>query len=203
MDYPAVNLILPPLMGALIGWGTNYLAVKMLFHPRRRIHFGPFGIQGVFPNRQEAFARKLGQLVSSELFTVAEVTTRLESFATSPEALDQLVQRLQAAAWDRLQEQAPLLTYVLKPSHLRQILLGCLPEIKKVLQELTDSLSRQLQRDLDVHQIVEDKIAAFSVEKLENVVMAIMRRELRAIEIMGGVIGFLVGMLQTLIALVM
>ena len=32
-----------PLITALVGWGTNYLAVKMLFHPRRRI----FGLQGL------------------------------------------------------------------------------------------------------------------------------------------------------------
>ncbi|MBK8801884.1 MAG: hypothetical protein IPN71_07480 [Fibrobacteres bacterium] len=37
--------LLPPIVGALIGWGTNWLALKMLFRPIVPFRLGPWSIQ--------------------------------------------------------------------------------------------------------------------------------------------------------------
>ena len=58
-------LILLPIIAALIGWLTNYLAVKMLFHPKLPLQVLGFSIQGVFPKRQKQLADKLGSLVAA------------------------------------------------------------------------------------------------------------------------------------------
>ena len=42
-----------PFIGALIGWFTNYIAIKMLFHPRDEVRIFFIPIQGVFPRRQK------------------------------------------------------------------------------------------------------------------------------------------------------
>ena len=34
------QIILPVLIGALIGYCTNFVAIKMLFLPRRALHIG-------------------------------------------------------------------------------------------------------------------------------------------------------------------
>lgn len=61
-----------PLIGAVIGYFTNYIAVKMLFLPRkeyrifgRRVPFTP----GIIPRRKKELARSLGNMVETELFT--------------------------------------------------------------------------------------------------------------------------------------
>ena len=59
IDY---KLILIPLIGFIIGYSTNYLAIKMLFHPRTKI----IGIQGLLPKRRKQLAQKIGE-VSIEL----------------------------------------------------------------------------------------------------------------------------------------
>jgi len=38
-----------PVIAAIIGWGTNYLAVRMLFHPRQEKRILGLSFQGVFP----------------------------------------------------------------------------------------------------------------------------------------------------------
>ena len=61
-----------PLVGAVIGYFTNYIAVKMLFLPRREIRvFGkrlPF-TPGIIPRRKKELARSVGRMVESELLT--------------------------------------------------------------------------------------------------------------------------------------
>jgi uncharacterized membrane protein YheB (UPF0754 family) len=54
--------------------------------------------------------------------------------------------------------------------------------------------------ELDLERIVTDKVAAFSSDKLEQILQGIMSREFRFVEIIGGVLGFLIGLLQLLMA---
>jgi len=50
------KLFLLPIIGLIIGAFTNYLAIKMLFHPREPI----LGIQGLLPKRRQMLAEKIG-----------------------------------------------------------------------------------------------------------------------------------------------
>jgi len=52
------KIILIPFIGAIIGLITNWIAVKMLFHPRKKI----FGIQGVIPKRKKDIAKRIGDV---------------------------------------------------------------------------------------------------------------------------------------------
>lgn len=65
-----LKLLAGPLMGAVIGIFTNYIAVKMLFRPYREKHIGKFRVPftpGIIPRRQPALAAALGQMVSEKL----------------------------------------------------------------------------------------------------------------------------------------
>ena len=79
------NLIyLLPVIAAVIGWTTNYLAIKMLFHPREPKGFLGFTFHGVFPKKKAQIAEKLGELVANELFSMQDVTKKLKIFPQNP-----------------------------------------------------------------------------------------------------------------------
>ncbi|MBQ6393463.1 MAG: DUF445 family protein, partial [Eubacterium sp.] len=66
------KIIAAPVVGALIGYLTNWIAVKMLFHPRyeiriwgRKLPFTP----GVIPKGQPRLARGIGNVVKNQLLT--------------------------------------------------------------------------------------------------------------------------------------
>ncbi len=48
----------------LVGFGTNFIAIKMLFHPRKR---RPLLGQGLIPASKQKIARKLGESISKEI----------------------------------------------------------------------------------------------------------------------------------------
>jgi uncharacterized membrane protein YheB (UPF0754 family) len=66
-------------------------------------------------------------------------------------------------------------------------------------EELIDKLSGELEEELDVQRIVEEKVSAFSSDKLEEILFSIMRRELKFIELVGAVLGFFIGVAQILL----
>lgn len=64
-----------------------------------------------------------------------------------------------------------------------------------LIQQMTGSI----KNDLDIEKIVVQKVGNFSSDKLEEILMSIMRKEFKFVEIIGGVLGFLIGILQILL----
>jgi uncharacterized membrane protein YheB (UPF0754 family) len=57
-----------------------------------------------------------------------------------------------------------------------------------------------LQEDLDLEKIVTDKVSSFSSDKLEMILNGIMSKEFRFVELIGAVLGLLIGLLQVVLA---
>lgn len=67
-----LNIIAGPLIGAVIGYFTNFIAVKMLFRPLREVKIGSFRLPftpGIIPKGKERLARALGSAVGENLLT--------------------------------------------------------------------------------------------------------------------------------------
>ena len=188
-----------PLIGALIGWLTNYIAIKMLFHPRDEVRIFFISVQGVFPRRQKEFARKLGQIVSEELISVTDLTAHLKEKATSEAILNHIAQRLEEGIASRLPRAFPMLAMFMSGDMAEKVKGFLLEQIGSLNEELIDRLSGQLEEELDIHRIVEEKVAAFSSDKLEEILFSIMRREFKFVEMVGAVLGFLIGVAQVLL----
>ncbi|MFZ5760060.1 MAG: DUF445 family protein [Thermodesulfobacteriota bacterium] len=72
-----LHLAAPPLLGAIIGYTTNYVAIKMLFRPLRpwkilgiRLPMTP----GVIPAKRHELARNIGEMVGDHLLTGQDVS---------------------------------------------------------------------------------------------------------------------------------
>ena len=90
MDLEIVRRCAGPVVGAVIGYFTNYIAVKMLFFPRKPIFL--FGHQlpltpGAIPKGKERLARAAGDVVAGALLTRED----LEGFLLSEETEEQIV----------------------------------------------------------------------------------------------------------------
>ena len=71
----------PPLMGAAIGYATNYVAIRMLFRPlaRKRVLGIPVPLTpGVIPRQRGQLARSIAAVVSRELLTPDSIRAHLQ-----------------------------------------------------------------------------------------------------------------------------
>ncbi len=77
-----LRLISTPIIGAVIGYITNYLAVKMLFRPYHPIKIGNFTLPftpGIIPKRKEELAKALGNMVNRYLLGEEDIINKLKS----------------------------------------------------------------------------------------------------------------------------
>lgn len=80
-----------PLLGAVIGYFTNWLAVRMLFRPyypkkigKWRLPFTP----GIIPKRKGALAKAVGKAVGEQLFTKEDFASVISSDAAKQNVAD-------------------------------------------------------------------------------------------------------------------
>ena len=93
-DYTILKYLAGPVIGAIIGYFTNYLAVKMLFRPRRpRYLFGrqlPF-TPGAIPKGKARLAKAAGTVVARNLVTEEDLTGRLLSEEMTAAVTDRIM----------------------------------------------------------------------------------------------------------------
>jgi uncharacterized membrane protein YheB (UPF0754 family) len=61
-----------PLLGVLVGYVTNWVALWMIYEPANPERWGPLRMQGLFIRRQPEVAGVYARIVSEEILTVAE-----------------------------------------------------------------------------------------------------------------------------------
>ncbi len=195
-------LLLIPLISAFIGWFTNWIAIKMLFHPKepKRILF--FTIQGIFPKRQQQFAEKLGKLVSAELVSFSDIEIKL----THPDNLKKLMPLVDNKVDEflrvKLSDAFPIISMFIGETTIQQLKSVFMNELEEILPELIRKYVRNLESQLDLEKIVIEKVSRFSSDKIESLLNQIMSTEFRFIEIIGGVLGFIIGLIQVVITLI-
>ncbi len=189
---------LTPVVTAGIGWGTNWLAVKMLFRPKKAWNLGICRLQGVVPKRKAALGRSISEIVSERLLSSHDLAHRCHDLNLKEDLQSFLNERMDLFLQE-LKKEMPMVGLFMGGdlaakvrSKMMTTILDAEPEIKQLLAE-------RLEKGVNVAQLVEEKIAQFSIEELESLVCHIASKELRTIEVLGGLLGFIVGLVQVLV----
>jgi uncharacterized membrane protein YheB (UPF0754 family) len=191
-----------PLIAALIGWLTNWVAIKMLFHPKKRIKIGIFEIQGIFPKRQKIFAEKLGMVVAHELFSSHDIKEKINQSNIDKEIKALIDKHINTFLNTKLKEAYPQIVMFIYNYIIRQFKDVTMKEIETLLPLVLNAYKQNIEKSLDIVDIegtVASKVANFSSDKLEEILYSIMKKEFRFVEILGGVLGFIIGLLQVIL----
>ena len=183
-----------PAIGGLIGLTTNWLAVKMIFRPvkPRRLLF--FKLHGLVARRQAELAKAIGRVVGNHLVEQKDVLKSLNKLDFGG-ILGRVLDRGLSPKIQELRS-LPLIGGFLTEERIADIKESITDSIMKHREDVLDEVQKGLSKGLDVPQLVEDKVAAFEILKLEKLILEVANRELRSIVVLGGVLGVLIGLAQ-------
>jgi uncharacterized membrane protein YheB (UPF0754 family) len=198
----SIWLLLIPVISAFIGWFTNWIAIKMLFHPREPKKILGITFHGIFPKRQQQFAEKLGNLVGQELLSFKDIEQKITNTDNLQKIMPQVEEHIDHFLRVRLVETMPVISMFIGDKTIAQLKGVFMKELEDLFPILMKNYMAKLKGDLDLEKIVVDKVAAFSSDKLESILYQIMSKEFRFVEIIGAVLGFIIGVLQVLLTLV-
>ena len=300
------QIFIPPLLGGVIGYITNDIAIKMLFHPRKPIYIGKFKLPftpGLIPKEKERVAKSLGKTISNQLldaetlknvFTSEEMMEKIKRGlekviddnrtnadtvqdvilkVTTKEVADSIIsgvrddvtelihskltsfefgENISKSVIYKVKEKIDSFTFGVLSSIVDDNLInGIAKSIGEVINRAIADNSREIVsklidneidkikeckvcsiiekyeekipilisfvlstykriinenlenalKGINIAKIVENKIASFDVVELENMILELMKKELKAIVYLGALLGFIMGWLNLLITL--
>ena len=199
MNESSSFIFILPIIAALIGWATNFVAIKMLFHPQDPKKILGITFQGVFPKRQKQIAERLGELVANELFSIKDVAQKIEELSTRPEALEEVGKRIEKTIREKLVTAFPMLSMFLSDEMIEKVTKLFQSELEDFLRASAQGLAAKMEDSVDVKSLVEEKVRAFSSNKIEELLLSFMEQEFRFIEKIGAVLGLLIGCIQVIL----
>lgn len=188
-------LFLTPLITATIGWFTNWLAIKMLFHPRAPVNLILWEWQGLIPRRQQQLAGESAEIIEREILQQHSILNEIKKIELGP----YLEKTAHTLVWKRVGPQLraiPLIGNFITDALLAKLETIACAEIKEEAGPLVEQVATEFESSVDLKQMIEDNIAAFDLNRLETIVRTVAKREFRTIERLGAVLGFAIGCVQ-------
>ncbi len=185
-----------PIISAIVGWFTNYLAVKMLFYPKEPWDFKLFKIQGIFPKNQRQVAEKIGKMVAEELLSSDDLRERMHN----PEnllSINQIVEaKIDYFLNVKFPKQYPITGLLFTEKRKAKMKGELMTEVEESVPQVIDHYMSNLEERFNVEEIIQERVALLPAEKLEGLIMKLLKKEFTFIEYIGAVVGFLIGLIQ-------
>lgn len=183
-------------IGAMIGWITNFIAIKMLFRPYEEVNLIFFKIQGLLPKRRNEIGNSIAEIVNNELVSVKDIISKI-----SPEDIEEniglIVDRiLESRLKEEIVKNFPMAAFFLSDSMLEKIKHIIKQSILDHKEEMINVFAEYLENKVDIKSIIVEKVNGFSLEKIEEIIITLAKKELKHIEYIGAVLGGIIGLVQ-------
>jgi len=186
-------------VGILIGWFTNYLAIKLLFRPYKEMNFFFFKIQGLIPKRRDEISENIADVVEKELISVDDIENKLKEVEFDDGMIEKVLDKLVEEKLKKsILEKNPLLKMIINDSMVDKIKKYFKNMILENKDEILSEMIKIGKEKIDFKEIILEKMKNFSLEEIEKIILSISKNELKHIEIIGGVLGGLIAVFQFL-----
>ncbi len=197
MGHLIVQFAIMVSVGTLIGWFTNYLAIKLLFRPQKEINFLLFKIQGLIPKRRDEITENIAGVVEQELISVADIAEKFKGSELDEEIVNDIVDKIIGVKLQKsILEKNPLLKMIVNDSLMEKLKSYFKKAILENKEEILAEILKVVEEKIDFKEIMVEKMTNFSLDEIENIILKISKKELKHIEIIGGVLGGIIAVFQ-------
>ena len=196
------QLLVMILISGAIGWITNWVAIKMLFRPHREINFGLFKIQGLIPKRRAEIGSGIANIIQNELISVKDVISNIDREEFSKRLDSSIDKVLEKNLKAKVKEKFPVLQMFFTDRMAKDVSNTIKDIIMENQEKIFEIFSNYAEENINFEVIISDKISNFSLNKLEEIITLLAKKELKHIEVIGAILGGLIGVAQYLITLI-
>jgi uncharacterized membrane protein YheB (UPF0754 family) len=192
MEKSIIILVAVPVVSAMIGWFTNWVAIKSLFRPYKTVNILGFNFLGVIPKRKALLAKKIGEVVEEFLVNHEDISKKF----SEPESIEKIKLRVIPIISSKILDNVPAMMKMIAEPIVKQVLEK---EADDIIIKVGNELVLHLEENFDVKAEVEKKILSYDTRNVEKIILRVAKSEFKHIEYLGAVIGFLIGLFQVLL----
>ncbi|KNF07480.1 putative membrane protein [Gottschalkia purinilytica] len=193
-----LRVLLLSIIGAIIGWTTNIVAIKLIFRPLNPINIFGYKFQGVIPKRKTEIAKSIGDIIEDELLSIDEIVDKALEEGNITPIKEKLKLKINKIVEQKLPSIIPNTFKIKIYSYVDDLVEK---EGERIIVDFIENIVNSPNQKISISKIVEDKINDFELQKIEKIILSISSRELKHIEVLGGVLGFIIGIVQGIIVI--
>lgn len=193
------RILILAVIGGLIGYITNVIAIKLIFRPINPIKIPILNVEiiGMIPKRKLEIASNVAQVIEEQFFSFDDIIENVITEQDKQIIIDYIKVRVKLV----LNEKLGLI-----PSSIRNLVQNYISEviedeIKSGVDELSEELIIKANNRINIKEIVENKINELDLYELETIILQIIKKELKQIEVLGLILGFFIGIIQGIITI--
>lgn len=194
-----LKILILATIGGLIGYITNVIAIKLIFRPIVPIKIPIINkeIIGLIPKRKSEIANNIGEIVAQEFISIDEILDKAITEKDKQNILEYIKIKIKLIIDDKM-------GFI--PGGFKNIVQSFISdaieeEIKLSIDEVEEEIKININKRINIQEIIETKINNLDLYMLENLILKVVKNELRHIEILGLVLGFLIGIVQGIITI--
>jgi len=223
-----VKFLTIPLIGAFIGYLTNYIAIKMLFRPYKPIYIFGFKLPftpGIIPKERQHLTESIANLVEQQLLTEEKIQKLLKEINYEDklkQKVEIFVDRLIEENFKDIKENIKSVLVIGKfnikglflTTALEKGIDKALEKIKeklktKVKNQILETIEKEIEEEiiniskqLNIKKLVIETLDSLSPQELERLILSISGKHFKYINIFGALIGFIMGIIQIIILMI-
>src|SRR6478736_8942852 len=184
-----------PIISAAGGWLFQSLALAMLFRPKQPFNILGYMLQGVVPKRKNSFAEKVGA-AAVDFVSFDEIEKKIIDPANLKRILPAIEQHIDHFLRVKLKVSMPMIGMLIGDRTINQLKQVFMDELEALFPIIMQQYAGSLKEDLNIQEIISQKIKNASDDTIESLIYQNMGSELRKMKLYGAFFGFIIGLLQ-------
>ena len=194
-----IKILILAVIGGLIGYITNVIAIKLIFRPINPIKIPILNIEiiGLIPKRKVEIATNIGTIIEDQFLSVDEIIDDMITHKDKQDIIDYIKVKINLM----LNEKMTLITSTIRSLAQNYISEIIEEEIREAIDDVSEEIISKAKSRINIKEIVENKINELDLYELESIILQIVKNELKHIEILGFILGLFIGVIQGIITI--
>lgn len=195
------TILLLVIVGGIIGWITNILAIKLMFRPINPIKIPLLNVEilGLIPKRKNEIAKNIGEVVANDLLSIDDLLNEALDDESKNKITDHIKYKARSIANEKLDFIPGPFKGMISP-FVDDIIDK---EIGSAVANIGDDIIAMAKDKINIQEIVEEKVNELDLLELERIIINVAKKELKHIEILGLILGALIGLVQGLVVIML
>ena len=185
-----------PAAGFLVGWATNYIALKVIFRPLQPRKFLCWTLQGIFIQRQKQVSAIFSRVVITEILHVKGIWEAIFTGPLSNNFFAMLRAHTLVFTEKMIAEIKPIAIASLGAEQFASMKEDIAQKVIDKLPSIIDRSYAYTQEALDMENTVREKMQQLSAADFEGVLHPAFEEDEIELIALGGILGAIVGVIQ-------
>jgi len=199
LNLMAWQLFLIPIASAFSCWLVIKIFFSILFRPHQPRSILGFQVQGILPKKQSSIAAKAGKIVAEQFFSLKTIEEKISDPSVLQKIMPLIEEHIDDFLRNKLKKEMPFIGMFVGDKTVGSLKKVFMTELETLFPNIMRSYASNLITDLNIEQLVSQKIANASIPEAETSFKKNFSKELRVTELISAAIGLIIGIIVMLV----